>query len=83
MPASCEGAKARQQDMEREWLGQVIVRAGVETTDDVFGCISGGQQEDRCTDTALPKALNDGNSIQAGQHHIENEHIEAARDRGV
>ena len=69
------GTDPRGQLLEAERLGHVVVAAERETADLVLGRVPGGQEHHRRTDALGPHALDDFETVQVGQHHVEYDKI--------
>ena len=70
-------ADARQQFLGAERLGQIIVGAGVEPGHAV-GLADARGQHDHRRGAALAKLSQHFEAIQHGQHHVEDDQVEAA-----
>ena len=71
MHAAEEGGEASEEDAEVEGLGEVVVGAGGEAFDDVFGAAAGGEQEDGGVAAGFAKGADDGEAVAAGEHDVE------------
>lgn len=78
---SSQRPHSRQQLTERERLGQIIVRTHLESRHPVVDGVARGEHENWRSDFARSELATEIESIPSGQHHIENEHVEAA-ERG-
>ena len=73
--AANEGLDAGQQLGEGEWLGQVIVAAGLEALDAVVHGGLGAEDEDGDAGAFGPELLDEAQAVEFGQHDV--------HDRGV
>ncbi len=69
--AAEESGEAGEEDVEVEGLGEVVVGAGGEAFDDVFGAAAGGEQEDGSVAAGFAKGADDGEAVAAGEHDVE------------
>ena len=69
--AAEESGEASEEDAEVEGLGEVVVGAGGEAFDDVFGAAAGGKKEDRSVAVGFAKGTDDGEAVAAGEHDVE------------
>ena len=69
------GAHAGQKDVEREGLRHIVVRADIQALDDVCRSIARRQHQDRSLAAALSQSLRDLETVQTGQHEIEDDHV--------
>jgi hypothetical protein len=81
--APLQGAQPGEEFVERERLGEVVVGAGVQAGDAIGDLAAGGQHEHRDPVPGSPQPLADGDTVQAGQHHVEHDRVETAGRRGV
>jgi hypothetical protein len=65
----------REQFVERERLGEVVVGAGVEAGDPVRHLGAGGHDQDRGAVGAGPQPLADGEPADVGHHQVEHQHV--------
>ena len=76
---------ARDDLVEAERLGDVVVAAGVEARDLVFGLVLRGEEEDRRGVAGAAEALGDAEPVHVGEHHVEDDQVglllEDGRDR--
>lgn len=65
--------------LEIEGLGEVVVGAGVEAADLVLGAAEGREHQDGDLGGALvaPQALTEGETVDLGEHQVEQDHIGA------
>jgi hypothetical protein len=70
-----QGANARQELLERERLGQVIVGAEVESRHLVVDGVARGQEEDRTPDALLAERPEHLEAVAAGQHDVEDDEV--------
>src|SRR3954466_15830411 len=73
--ATGEGAQARQQLGERERLGEIVVRAGVETRHAVLDRVARGQHDHRGPDPFLTQPLARLEAVDARQHHVQDDRV--------
>ena len=76
--AAQQTADARQQDGQLRRLRQVIVGAGREAIEDIFGTAAGRKDQHRHELPGLTQLRNDGEAVLARQHDIQHHEIEAA-----
>ena len=71
----------RQQDLRAERLGHVIVGPEVQAADDVRLLPFGGEHDDRhgLGPRIVPQSLADGQSVDAGQHQVQEDQIGRSR----
>ncbi|CDJ99736.1 Transcriptional regulator (modular protein) [Microbacterium sp. C448] len=83
--AAEDGLDARDDLVEAERLGDVVVTAGVQTLDLVFGLVLGGQEQNGGGVAGASQALGDAEPVHIGQHDVEHDQIglffENGRDR--
>ena len=80
--AAQDGADARQQLAQAEWLGDVIVGAEFEAGDAVDLVLAGGEHQDRRI-TLLAQDAADRESVQPWQHDVEDDQIGAVAPRPI
>ena len=78
---SSQRPHSRQQLAEREGLGQVIVRTHLESRHPVVDGVARGEHEDWRPDLAHSQLAAEIESVSSRQHHVEDEHVEAAERR--
>ena len=69
--AAEEGGEAGEEDVEVEGFGEVVVRAGGEAFEDVFGAAAGGEEEDGGVVAGGAEGAGDGEAVLAGEHDVE------------
>jgi len=69
--AAEQGGEAGEEDGEVEGLGEVVVGAGGEAFDDVFGASAGGEEQDRGEVAGFAQGADDGEAVAAGEHDVE------------
>ena len=74
------GADARQQHLELEGLGHIVVRAGVQALDGVRIARGGGQHDDRRRQSALAHLPADLAPVEVGQVDVEKDEVGLQRD---
>jgi hypothetical protein len=74
-----EGARAGEQNRQRERLGQVVVRAEVEPAHDVARRVERREQQDRHPVLARAELLHHLEAREPGQHHVEHDEIDRRR----
>jgi hypothetical protein len=79
--AAGQGPDAGQQLLEREGLGQVVVRAGVEGDYLVLQVVAGGQHQDRQVRTPQPDAPEDLLAAHSRQRDVQQHHVDRLLDR--
>ena len=76
---------ARDDLVEAERLGDVVVAAGVEAGDLVLGLVLRREEEDRRGVAGAAQALGDAEPVHVGEHHVEDDQVgfllEDGRDR--
>src|SRR5262245_19510232 len=70
---------AREQLIEIEGLGEIVVGADAQAFDLVLERVHSGQHENRRVVSLLAQALADIVAVHIGQHQIEHDHVEFAR----
>ena len=70
-----ERADPRQQLVEAERLGQVIIRAGVEPPHDILGRVERGEHEDRGRPALAPELGGDLEAVLLRQHDVEKDDV--------
>ena len=75
--ATPEGAETREEFVEGERLGEVVVGAGVEAADAVLDLVAGGEQEDRRHHPGAAQLADDLEAAEAREHDIEHQGVEA------
>jgi len=73
--AAEEGAEAGEEFAEFEWLGEVIVGAGIETFDAVVDAVFRGEHKNWRALAACADGFADGETVQAGDHDVEDDQI--------
>ena len=68
-----EGLDTDEQDIEVEGLGEVVVCACFDASEDVFGTRASGEHEDRGKALGVAQGAGDGESICAGEHAVEDD----------
>lgn len=68
---TADSAQARGQLTEGERLGQVVVRADVETCHPILDTVAVGEYLDRCPTTTLWKCLADVEAVLRRDHDVE------------
>ena len=71
-----DGADAERELFRLEWLGQVIVGAELQSLDPFGWLAARGEQDDGRVGFLLAHALEQGEAIFAGHHHVEDDEIE-------
>ncbi len=71
--AAEERLEPDEEDAEVEGLGQVVVGAGFDAFEDVFGAGAGGEHEDGGVLLGFAEGANDGEAIGAGKHAVEDD----------
>ncbi len=71
MHAAQQAGEAYEKDAEVERLGEVVVRAGGEAFDDVFGAAARGEQQHGDETAGLAQRAENGEAVLAGQHDVE------------
>src|SRR5215471_5807300 len=74
--AAQQALNARQQDLEIEWFGQVVVRTGSESHEHILGTATGCEHQQGDVMVRLPKLSGNGEAVFAGEHHVEHEQVE-------
>src|SRR5262249_25204449 len=59
-----------------EGRDQVVISAQIDATDAVVDAISGGQNQDRSVDTALPKGVENVEAVSTRKHQVEENEVE-------
>lgn len=80
MDAAQDRAQARRQLARRAGLGDVIVRAELETHDAVDVVAARGEHDHRYA-ARLPDAAQRFHAVHTRHHHVEHHDLESARDR--
>ena len=71
--AAKEGFEADEEDAEVEGLGEVVVGAGFDAFEDLFGAGAGGEHEDRRVMLGFAESAHDGEAVGTGQHAVEDD----------
>jgi hypothetical protein len=71
--AAEEGFDADEEDREVEGLGEVVVCAGFEAFEDVFGAGAGGEHEDGGEALGVAQGAGDDEAVGAGEHTVEDD----------
>src|ERR1035438_3236546 len=81
--AAEQSPQPRDDLLEAERLGHVVVAAGGQTRDAVLDGVLGGQEQNR--DIRLPRAdsAQDLETAEVGQHDVEQDHVGIDRTRGA
>ena len=58
-----------------EWLGDIVVPTDRQTGQLVRQRVAGGDEQDRNVDAIRPQSASDLESVQSGQHHVEDDEI--------
>ena len=69
--AAQEGGETGEEDAEVEGLGEVVVGAGGEACDDVFGAAAGGEEKDGGVAAGVAEGAEDGEAVAAWEHDVE------------
>jgi hypothetical protein len=77
--AAEQGVNAGEQFFQAEWLEQIIIRPAVEAFHAVVDLALGGEHEHRHGAAAFAELAADGEAIEAGHHHIEQDEVEGFR----
>src|SRR5262249_4607841 len=72
--ASRKSFDPRQQFRECEWLDEVVIATGAQTTYPIVDLTERTDDQDRRDDPALSQALHHGDSVDIGQHAINRHH---------
>lgn len=64
------GPHARQQFLESEWFGEVIIRAAVETADAILDLAARGEHEDGLGEMGGTRGAADAWPVALGQHPV-------------
>src|SRR5215471_4073406 len=70
-----QGAHSRQELVEREGLGQVVVGAEIEPGHLVGYAVARGEHDDRRVHAGLARGLEDAEAVALGQHDVEDDQI--------
>ena len=81
--SACAHPNAREQHIEGERFGQVIVGARIQPANDVLGSISCGQQQDRSLDILASQASRHLQPVHEWQHDIQDDDVERVELRGA
>ena len=81
LPAAREGAQARGELGEREWLRQVVVGAAVEARHAVVHGVARGEQEDGRPDAVVTQPAARLEAVDAREHHVEDHGVVRSRGR--
>ncbi len=69
--AAKERLQADEKDVEVEGLGEVVIGAGFDAFEDLFGAGAGGEHEDGSVLLGFAEGADDGKAVSAGEHAIE------------
>jgi hypothetical protein len=75
--AALEGADTGEQDSKGEGLGYIVVGAGIKAFDDVGDGVAGSKHQNGDVLLEFAEAAGDLNTVDSGEHHIEENHVEA------
>ena len=75
LPASQQAAQPRQQDLQLERLGQVVIGAGLEPLQHISRPAARGQHQHGNEVACRPQLLHDIKAVAARQHHVEDHRI--------
>src|SRR5690242_18968046 len=78
-----QGPTAGEKHLERKWLREVIISSGIQPGNDVIGRIAGREHQDGVLRAGFPQLPDNSETIESGQHDIENEHIKVALSSGL
>ena len=70
--------ETRQQDGKIERLGQIIVGAGAESVEHVFGTAARGEHQDGNEILLRPQLRGDGKAISSGKHDVQDDGIDGS-----
>lgn len=70
------GSDAREKDIQFEGLGQVVVRAAIQSMYDIGTRIARGNDDHRRVQASLPQPPQDAQSVHAGKHDIEQNDVD-------
>jgi hypothetical protein len=70
---------AREKDIQFEGLGQVVVRAAIQSVYDIGTRVARGNDDHRRVQASLPQPPQDAQSIHAGKHDIEQNDVDVGR----
>ena len=73
--ATAEGAHARQQLLEGEGLGQVVVGAGVQTAHAIRYGVARREHQDWRAQPLSPQLAGNLDAVHLGQHHVEHHQV--------
>src|SRR2546423_3730330 len=79
--SSSQRPHPRQQLTEGKGLGEIVIRADLQSRHPVVDCIARSEHEDGGGDLADSQLAAEIEAISAGQHHVEYQHVEAAERR--
>ncbi len=71
--ATQEGLDANEEDVEVEGLGEVVVGAGLDAFEDIFGAGARGEHEDGGEALKVAQGAGDSEAVGAGQHAVEDD----------
>ena len=71
--AAEEGFDADEEDVEVEGLGEVVVGAGFDAFEDLFGAGAGGEHQDGSVVLGFAEGADDGEAVGAGEHAVEDD----------
>ena len=71
--AAEQGFKSHEEDAEVERFGEVVVGAGFDTFEDLFGACAGGEHQDRSEVLGFTEGADDGEAVGAGKHAVEDD----------
>ena len=80
--AAQDGLDARDDLVEAERLGDVVVAADGEAGDLVLGVVLGGEEQDRRGVAGGAQPLGDAESVHVGQHHVEDDEVGLLLEHG-
>ena len=73
------GSEPRQKDIQFEGLGEIVVRAAIQSLHDIGPGIARGNDDHRRVKTSLPQPPQDAQAVHAGKHDVEQNDVDIGR----
>src|SRR5262249_1546897 len=74
--SAADGSQMSEQDIDRKWFGQVIVRSGIESADDVGRRITSRQHQHWSLIPRFAQPPGNRDAVKARKHEIEYDNVE-------
>jgi hypothetical protein len=77
--AARNGSDPREKNVQLEWFGEIVVRAGVQPVHDVGPSVARRNDNNGCLKPSLPQFPKNAQTIQAGKHDVEQNYVDVGR----